>query len=245
MSMDTSFARFSEPRSTSRGRGWHFRLAAWATPRALYLKSQIRNFESRDRGPLGTRFNESMTTARFVLQNQTKESPTSLVTCRAFKEEIQGHSALVRVGAEITIDFRTWSTFLTCSARWNRAPLISVAVLSRILPPLMPIGIRRTDSFAAAGRFARPCERWVMRSAVLRNSFRCCNSGTMPGPGRRLLHDIHGNRLRPAGRRERDNCSDTALPESCPNETARSAPWCSSNPAESYQLAGRRSDNWQ
>ena len=33
-------------------------------------------------------------------------------------------------GAEITVVFRTWSTFLTCSARWNRAPLISVPVLT-------------------------------------------------------------------------------------------------------------------
>ena len=37
----------------------------------------------------------------------------------------------VRTGAEITVFFRPWSTFLTCSARWNRAPLISVSVLTR------------------------------------------------------------------------------------------------------------------
>ena len=36
----------------------------------------------------------------------------------------------LRTGAEITVVFRTWSTFSTCSARWNRAPLISVPVLS-------------------------------------------------------------------------------------------------------------------
>ncbi len=41
--------------------------------------------------------------------------------------------ASVRTGAEITVVFRTWSTFLTCSARWNRAPLISVSVLSVLL----------------------------------------------------------------------------------------------------------------
>ena len=29
-----------------------------------------------------------------------------------------------------TLNLRTWSTFLTCSARWNRAPLISVSALS-------------------------------------------------------------------------------------------------------------------
>ena len=30
----------------------------------------------------------------------------------------------------MTVVFRKWSTFLTCSARWNRAPLISVSVLN-------------------------------------------------------------------------------------------------------------------
>ena len=38
-------------------------------------------------------------------------------------------AVLLWTGAEITVVFRTWSTFLTCSARWNRAPLISVSVL--------------------------------------------------------------------------------------------------------------------
>ena len=37
----------------------------------------------------------------------------------------------VRTGAKITVVFRTWGTFLTCPARRNRAPLISVTVLSR------------------------------------------------------------------------------------------------------------------
>ena len=39
---------------------------------------------------------------------------------------------VLRTGAEITVVFRTWSTFLTCSARWNRAPLIPVSVLTAL-----------------------------------------------------------------------------------------------------------------
>ena len=35
-------------------------------------------------------------------------------------------------GEEKTVIFRTWGTFLTCPARWNRAPLISVSVLTRM-----------------------------------------------------------------------------------------------------------------
>ena len=31
---------------------------------------------------------------------------------------------------EITVVFRTWSMLLTCSARWNRAPLTSTTVLN-------------------------------------------------------------------------------------------------------------------
>ena len=42
----------------------------------------------------------------------------------------------VRTGAEITVVFWTWGTFITCPARWNRAPLISVSVLSVRLGPL-------------------------------------------------------------------------------------------------------------
>ena len=38
-----------------------------------------------------------------------------------------------RPGAEIDVVFRTWSTFLTCSARWNRAPRISVPGLRAVL----------------------------------------------------------------------------------------------------------------
>ena len=36
----------------------------------------------------------------------------------------------IRTGAEITVVFWKWGTFITCPARWNRAPLISVSVLS-------------------------------------------------------------------------------------------------------------------
>ena len=43
--------------------------------------------------------------------------------------EVLSLRAAVRTDAETTVIFRTWSTFLTCSARWNRAPLISVSIL--------------------------------------------------------------------------------------------------------------------
>ena len=35
----------------------------------------------------------------------------------------------LRTGGEINVVFRTWGTFATCPARWNRAPLIYVSVL--------------------------------------------------------------------------------------------------------------------
>ena len=177
--------------------------------------SRVRKFQIEHSRPAGHAVKPANANhVRYLPRHPTKKNPTSMVTCRALKEEILDAS------------------------------------VSQILPSLMPDGIRQADPFAAAGRFARLDDLWVMSAAVLRNSDRCCSSGKTPGPGcsspdHRLLHERNGNQLRPVGRRGRDNCSDTALPESCPNETARSAPWCSSNPAESYQLAGRRSDRWR
>ena len=51
---------------------------------------------------------------------------------RRFAVRFPGHLPVVRTGAEITVVFRTWGMFLTCLARWNRAPLVSVSVLSAI-----------------------------------------------------------------------------------------------------------------
>ncbi len=45
-------------------------------------------------------------------------------------KQVVSRSLSFRAGARITVVARTWSTFSTCSARWNRAPLISAPVLS-------------------------------------------------------------------------------------------------------------------
>src|SRR5437899_813842 len=39
-------------------------------------------------------------------------------------------SPTTRTSARITVVARTWSTFLTCLARWNRAPLISAPTIT-------------------------------------------------------------------------------------------------------------------
>ena len=53
-------------------------------------------------------------------------------------------------GVEITVVFWTWGTFLTCPARWNRAPLISVSVLIRSLI-LLVIPVIVTSESTGAG----------------------------------------------------------------------------------------------
>ena len=48
----------------------------------------------------------------------------------------------LRTGGEITVVFRAWGTFVTCPARWNRAPLNSAAVLSENRMNLRPNSIQ-------------------------------------------------------------------------------------------------------
>ena len=50
-----------------------------------------------------------------------------------------------------TLNLRTWSTFLTCSARWNRAPLISVPVLS-FASTCQRISFSQVDGSCAIGK---------------------------------------------------------------------------------------------
>src|SRR5216683_5192936 len=63
-----------------------------------------------------TRQRERKLTPLFLRRSAVKRSPSL--------------ARRVRAGAGITVVTRTWSTFSTCSARWNRAPLISAPVLS-------------------------------------------------------------------------------------------------------------------
>ena len=121
--------------------------------------------------------------------------------------------------------------------------------VSQILPSRIPFGKPRKDPCAAVPRFARPEPRSVT-SAVFLQSDHCDCSGTMPKqgrkrPDRRTLLDIHGNRSRPAGKRERESHADVAQAGSCSHETATSVPCGNSNPVAPYLLAGRQSDGWR
>ncbi len=60
----------------------------------------------------------------------------------------------VRSGVETTVVFRTWGTFLTCPARWNRAPLISVSVLTSIA--LIAMNLIGSQRAAASQEAALP-----------------------------------------------------------------------------------------
>ncbi len=83
---------------------------------------------------------------------------------------------------ELTVVFRTWSTFLTCSARWNRAPLISVPV-----PSVHAILANGNDPCAADTRYGSDCNVCDDSTALNRLSNRIFSGSH--GAGRSVFSD--------------------------------------------------------
>ena len=86
----------------------------------------------RHKSPLYEDMSDSIETIlRDLNEDLTRQKKTRHPKDAGF--ELMPLTTQLRTVGEITFVFRTWGTFVTCPARWKRAPLISVSVLSTSL----------------------------------------------------------------------------------------------------------------